>query len=1720
MKKRLLTVMALVLMMVLLVPANAFAWTADNGDGTFSNPLMFGDYPDNDVIRVGDTYYMSSTSMHLFPACPVMSSKDLVNWKYESYALSEEEALRLANNDDGLTLQNGRSVYDMGPWATSLRYSEKLKKFYLLVNMQDGVDAEYAILCVADKASGPWKAYRLDNPTGVIKGLYDPGLLFDKDPVTGEENGDIWVVHGQGRLYVSKLNVVDEKTGELAIDEKERNIEIYNYTGGGFNEGSHAYKFGDTYYIISTPTWNGTPSKKSIAIQTKNLTEGPYVVKDIMRSFMNFGSNGIHQGGIVDVPLEDGSSEWWSVIFQDRNKLGRVPTLQPVYWEKDQDGYNWPMMGVQGKNGDQAVVTMEKPHTGAVTEPTPPADSDEFKDTTLGLHWQWNHVSDHTKWSLTERPGYMRLYTASVTNNLTRAQNTLRQRVVGPESSATIKLDISQMADGDIAGLSVIQRDSNYIGVTLEGEEKRLVVKDKEQEQISASIPADTETIWFRASMPRFEYRVEFFYSLDGKSFTQLGGKYDMRYGNYVGMGFGAFNFATKALGGYVDMDYFRMDMPDDHGNYHVLNEKVEAERYDVQSYDVTLGEPSREYNPLTKWTADYVYTNALENWGTGYDLALGNLRDGNWVQYNQIDFKDGADWFNIRVSGTADGGKIEIRKNNADGELLAVVDVPNTGSLESYENVIVPLKAASPKGIQKICLVYKDGTDSSCQFNWFMFGAGEKPAAPAVPQGLKAKGQENGQIQFSWTEVPGITYDLQLGDRTISNIHSPFVETGLAEGFVFKACVRAKNYGGYSAWSEGTKAATAGNPYIIPQSSISIPKFSSQEAGGEGAKSGYISAILDGDTSTFWHSAWSSGNARPPHWFILDLGKDYKINRITMLPRQGSGDKPNGLFKKVTLSYSTAGTEDADFTVLADQKQLPEGIAETSFDFEEVTARYVKVYVNESHNDFASLAEINVYRSEADDTAPGAPQNLTAELTGKGADTAVVLNWEKAEDAESGISCYSIYRNDQFLDVTTALKYTDTTAEAGKTYQYKVVASNGAGVDGQAASCEITVSVEENFDFALVPASGFYKGATTATVVTESTSLTFYYTLDGSEPTDKSQVYAGGISLPYGVTRLKVAAYYNGKKAGETAQEDYMVNKGENVALNATASSEHDAHWDVWPLPDSVDGDIDTWWNGDLARKDWNYEIDFGKTVSFDSLYIAEYVQKTQTRNITGFELEYFDGTEWKTADTYQADELGTSQVQWLNDVTAQTEVSQLGTSFARVTGSKVRFHFTGSRQLGLREVQFYDNTTDVQAVEGVSLDKETMALKAGENGQLTATVTPENAANKKVTWSTSDAAVAAVDENGLVAALAEGTAIITVTTEDGNHTASCEVTVEKAEEPVVPVTGVSLDKETMTLKAGENGQLTATVEPADAANQKVIWSTSDESVAAVDENGLVTALAAGKATVTVTTEDGNYTASCEVTVEKQAEDKPDRAVLQSAVKAAKAKDLSGYTAESADAYRKALAEAEKVLAKADATQAEIDGAVKALQAAEEGLKVQTAPPVDNGKQDLAVGKVYDSGSFSYKVTSLTKLTAEVVGLKKKSATSVKIYNTVTLGGKTFQVTSVAPSVFKNNKKIKSAVIGKNVTAIGSSAFAGCTKLTKVTIGANVRKIGKNAFYGCKKLKSVTVKTKKLTKKTVGSKAFKGIHAKAVVRVPKAKAKSYKSLFKGKGMAKTVKIK
>lgn len=196
----------------------------------------------------------------------------------------------------------------------------------------------------------------------------------------------------------------------------------------------------------------------------------------------------------------------------------------------------------------------------------------------------------------------------------------------------------------------------------------------------------------------------------------------------------------------------------------------------------------------------------------------------------------------------------------------------------------------------------------------------------------------------------------------------------------------------------------------------------------------------------------------------------------------------------------------------------------------------------------------------------------------------------------------------------------------------------------------------------------------------------------------------------------------------------------------------------------------------------------------------------------------------------------------------------------------------------IGCCHMDFYEEI--IISVTGVKLDKEALELVEGDSYQLTATVTPANAHNKKVAWNSSNESIATVDQNGKVTAIKEGTAIITVITEDGGKSATCEVTVRKKEEPVpdpIPVIGVTLDKTELTLIEGETADLVATVTPDDADNKNVIWSSSDESIATVEQDGKVIALKEGVAIITVTTEDGGKTAICEVTVRKKEEPAPD---------------------------------------------------------------------------------------------------------------------------------------------------------------------------------------------------------------------------------------------------
>ncbi|MDY4516820.1 MAG: alpha-L-fucosidase [Lachnospiraceae bacterium] len=379
-------------------------------------------------------------------------------------------------------------------------------------------------------------------------------------------------------------------------------------------------------------------------------------------------------------------------------------------------------------------------------------------------------------------------------------------------------------------------------------------------------------------------------------------------------------------------------------------------------------------------------------------------------------------------------------------------------------------------------------------------------------------------------------------------------------------------------------------------------------------------------------------------------------------------------------------------------------------------------------------------------------------------------------------------------------------------------------------------------------------------------------------------------------------------------------------------------------------------------------------------------------------------------------------------------------------------------------------------------------------------------------------------------VTAAGAGELVFTAGTKGGPVIDKFEIiSTEQAE--TVLVTGVTLSKTEAAL-TDENSYvfLKATVLPANATNKDVTFSSSDPSVAAVTDKGLVTAVpgAVNKtAVITVTTADGAKTAECRIKVGFAAEEEKGIKLeeLQAKLKEIDSVIAAGkgkYTDASWNALINAYNSAKKANAETDAD--EIQTMLDGLKAAKEGLQIASGQPKPvpeqpgNKDQEIRQGQTYDSGNFSYKVTSTSDLTAEVVALKNKKISAIRIYNTVILGGKSYKITSVASSVFKNNKKIRSVTVGKNVKTIGSSAFAGCTSLTKVAINSKgLERIDSKVFNGCKKLGSIKIKSTSLKK--VGKNAFKGIAKKAVIKVPVSKLEAYKKVLAKKGQSKTVKI-
>lgn len=487
------------------------------------NPIIFSDVPDMSMLRVGDTYYMSSTTMHMSPGVPIMKSKDLVNWKMVNYAYNTLDDV------DALNLNNGQSTYGRGSWASSLRYN---KGTYYVTTFAQTTGKTY-IYTTKNLEKGPWVKHSF------APSLHDHSLFF-------EEDGRIYLIYGNG-----KLNIVELKKDLSGIKPETDRVLIENASapsgnGGLGAEGSQLFKVNGKYYLFNI-TWP-VGGMRTVNIHRADKITGPYEGR------VGFQDKGVAQGGLIDTP--DG--KWFAYLFRDFGAVGRIPYLVPVKWEN-----GWPVIGVNGKVPETLDLPASKGLIPGIVA------SDEFTRkpgaAALPLVWQWNHNPDNKLWSVTQRKGYLRLTTGRIDSTLLLARNTLTQRTIGPVCTGSTSIDASHMKDGDFAGLCLLQKNFGQLGVRVNKGIKSIVM-------ISAgtgkpveiqSVPLSRNIVYFKAEC-NFKDRTDiakFFYSYDGKTWNFIGEPLKMAYTipQFIGYRFGLFNYATKNIGGYADFDYFHI---------------------------------------------------------------------------------------------------------------------------------------------------------------------------------------------------------------------------------------------------------------------------------------------------------------------------------------------------------------------------------------------------------------------------------------------------------------------------------------------------------------------------------------------------------------------------------------------------------------------------------------------------------------------------------------------------------------------------------------------------------------------------------------------------------------------------------------------------------------------------------------------------------------------------------------------------------------------------------------------------------------------------------------------------------------------------------------------------------------------------------------------------------------------------------------------------------
>ncbi len=519
-----------------------------------SNPLTGLDYPDPDVIRVDDTYYMVSTTMYFFPGCEILRSYNLRDWEHACFIYDR------LDSTDAQRLENGQNAYGQGMWAASLRYHKG--KFYVVFVAND---THKTYLYTAEAVTGPWVKSE-------IKGFYhDNSLLFDDD-------GRVYIVYGNKEIYLTELD--EDLTGpkEGGLNRLIVRDDDENYLG---YEGSHIYKIDGKYYLFFIHILKTTGRRTESCLVSDSLT-GEFVGKDVFDDDNGLRDSGIAQGGIVETPEGD----WYAILFQDSGAVGRVPYLIPV---KFRDGF--PVFGVETTDKDTtSTLGAYLPGSIATTDLRPGYKyaplfgSDDFreaKDTAafgFKSFWQFNHEPELSLIEHDTTEGSLAIKTGRLSDNLVMARNTLTQRTHLPACAAEVTLDGAGLNDGDYAGLCMLQSSYGFIGLTRREGKLYLVMCSREidvpgiwgerndhqaPEELAclplSEITGDDSISEIRlradADFENMKDTVRFSYAQAGNdgAFTELGPekKLFFKLDHFTGARFGLFTYSTEIPGGY-----------------------------------------------------------------------------------------------------------------------------------------------------------------------------------------------------------------------------------------------------------------------------------------------------------------------------------------------------------------------------------------------------------------------------------------------------------------------------------------------------------------------------------------------------------------------------------------------------------------------------------------------------------------------------------------------------------------------------------------------------------------------------------------------------------------------------------------------------------------------------------------------------------------------------------------------------------------------------------------------------------------------------------------------------------------------------------------------------------------------------------------------------------------------------------------------------------------